>query len=670
MDQNIKEYNRPIQWLRGVAVLAVIVFHFDKNLLPGGYLGVDLFLVISGYLVGGSIIKNRLGSLDELLKFIEKRFWRLVPALFVVILFGLILFSILATPDESHEAIKAAMSSLFGVSNIYFWTSGGYFAGSTDYNFLLHTWSLSLEWQYYLTFAILCLLAFRLNQGSHLDLILAFVFLLSFVLSVLGSHYFDSANFYLLPGRFWEFIAGTIVWRLHNSKQMGQYSLTSTFLGINFGFVLIILSLFFIDDSFPNPGYWTLLPVLGASIVVFFSPYLKLNRRFVVADLFDYIGKISYSSYLLHWPIAVVISTLLLKYPEWRFALFCIYFALAIAFGGGLYRLVEQPFHSNPRYQSATYLVWPTLGFIAAGVWFISLAASSFVFPLSGYQERVLHSSIEYNVDRSMCLSRSNFETWSVAPYCDERGVEKFEGQKRVAIWGDSHLEPLRALFEDGGPYSQYDVHFYGTAGCPPLLDVDRLYGRKHCDRYASVIFDYLLNNLSDYEFLIVGGRFSAYLYGNTSSFGPAEGGLPQLIKDTRSDSADLEPLFEERFTEVISAFSRGGGKVVLYGSVPEFGYAVPRSVYAQLRVFENFNREAYIRTLNSYGERYDFVDGILKKLALVYDNVGYVDPKSYLCRDSTCSAFVGDDIAYFDDDHLNRLGVYYISPIFSSELK
>ena len=287
-------YRPEIDGIRAVAILAVIFFHYNIYPFSGGYLGVDVFLVISGYLITSFIIP-KLSNNFNFSEFFFRRIKRLLPTYYVTLLLSLIFAYYLFSPDDLNKFAKSSINSILFLSNFYFWANSGYWDESNT-NPLLHTWTLSLEWQFYFFISIFLFIGWRFCK-KKLNLLILILFCISLFLSVL--YIGRDVSFFLIPFRLFEFLIGSYIF-IHKNNAKIFYK--NNFLSF-FGLLLIIFS-FIYFDSFSNiPGYLSLIPCLGTAILLYqdssYVHQILSNKKIV------YIGLISYSLYLLHWPIII-----------------------------------------------------------------------------------------------------------------------------------------------------------------------------------------------------------------------------------------------------------------------------------------------------------------------------------------------------------------------------
>lgn len=641
--------SHPIEWLRAFAVICVVIYHFDKNLMPGGFLGVDIFLVISGYLVGGHILQKADTQQLDLRAFFIKRFWRLQPALIATILFCLAFGFITSTPEELAGFAKVAVSSFFGFSNIYYWTQSGYFGGEAEYNYLLHTWSLSLEWQYYAVAAIVGYFFSRLfKQSGYYFVVLIGV--VSFFLCVIMAKITHSFGFFNLPTRMWEFIAGTIVWRLNTQRVFPRFSVSP--LPLIAGILGCLGCVFYLDESDPMPSLITLLPVISASVFMLGANYEPRRLVRAVMSPFFRIGGASYSLYLVHWPILVFFHVDAFSNFSRIISAFLSMTLLAFL----MKQYVEEPFVKPQisRYFRRSALLACSL-VIASSVLLFHWT-DGFPARLTEQQLKLISYSQSYNDDRADCLNIASRSEGNVRNKRCQSVAGIDASDLHVLLWGDSHLETLRYPFLTDGVLNGYSLDFVGVAGCPPVIGLNRLSGAKGCAEYASAVMEELLHAKTK-QLVVIGARYSSYIYGNTSALGKAEGGQHQFLslngETTNSDESRFRAL-ENQLRIQVAQLVNVGHQVLLIGGVPEYGQRVPREYFSRsVRGDVDFSMQlerdlVELRTAS--------VDDLFIELSNI-EGVHYFDPKTVLCDAEFCSPEKNGALLYFDDDHLNKFG-------------
>ena len=294
-------YRKEIDGLRAICILPVIFYHFNFPYFNGGYIGVDIFFVISGYLICSLVIKDINEKRFSLKNFYERRARRLLPALFFLMIICIPFAWFLLIPSEFKSFGRSLISTSFFFSNILFWQESGYFSSPSELKPLIHTWSLAVEEQYYLFFPLLFFL-FNKSSRRYLVYFLIIFFFISLFTSNWAAYNKPSANFYLLPTRIWEILTGAILAFFISSKfRLSENKFLSNSLGL-IGFFLISFSIIFFDDTTPFPSFFTLIPVLGTILIIYFSENDSLIFRLLSNKFLVFIGLISYSFYLWHQP--------------------------------------------------------------------------------------------------------------------------------------------------------------------------------------------------------------------------------------------------------------------------------------------------------------------------------------------------------------------------------
>jgi peptidoglycan/LPS O-acetylase OafA/YrhL len=294
------KFRKDINGLRALAVVAVVLFHFDANLLSGGFAGVDVFFVISGFLMTSIIVTGIEKNNFSVIGFYRARGKRIIPAL-AVLCFSLLIFSWFLLPPIDYQLLaKHSLSSLTFLSNMVFWQEAGYFDAASHEKWLLHTWSLSVEWQFYIIYPLAILTCVKLLGHKSLRWIILIGTLLGLALSAYASVKWPSLAFYSLPTRAWEMMLGGLAflfpWQLSSQNKRIVELL---------GITLILISYFTLTGNDVWPGYMALIPTLGTYLVIVAATEQSLITGNVVAQ---WLGKVSYSLYLWHWPVVVAIG--------------------------------------------------------------------------------------------------------------------------------------------------------------------------------------------------------------------------------------------------------------------------------------------------------------------------------------------------------------------------
>lgn len=342
------KYRAEIDGLRALAVLPVIFFHAGFTIFSGGFVGVDVFFVISGYLITTILIGEVESNRFSLINFYERRARRILPALFFVMMACIPFALMWMLPYQMVDFSKSLIAVSFFISNILFWRESGYFAGVSEEKPLLHTWSLAVEEQYYLLFPIFLFLTWRFGRNKVFWIII-FITVSSFIISEVLWRIEATANFYLFPSRAWELLIGSI-----SAFFIKIYGIRkNNFLSI-IGLAAIIFSILVFDKTTPFPSFYALLPVLGTMFIILFSDKDSLVTKLLSTKLFVGIGLISYSAYLWHQPLLAFARIKL--FGEVEPSLLLILSASSFLLAYLSWKFIEKPFR-NKKYFS-TKSIW------------------------------------------------------------------------------------------------------------------------------------------------------------------------------------------------------------------------------------------------------------------------------------------------------------------------
>ena len=456
------KYRAEIDGLRALAVLPVILFHAGFEWFSGGFVGVDVFFVISGYLITTIIISEMAEGKFSIVNFYERRARRILPALFFVMIACLPFAWLLLTPYD----LKDFGQSLVGVStfssNILFWLESGYFDTAAELKPLLHTWSLAVEEQYYILFPIFLMLTWRLGIKWVL-ILLSIVFLISLGLAEWATQYATNSKiisgaFFLLHTRVWELLVGVFVaFYLKHNTHLQSHS-TNQVLSL-LGFVMVIYSIFAFDKSIPFPSLYALIPTIGTGLLILCAVPKTLVHKLLSLKYIVGIGLISYSAYLWHQPLlAFARHSLLIDVSNVILIIFC-FASFMMAWLSWYY--VEKPFRDKNQTTRKFIFTFSILGIIAF------LLIGFFIYLSNGFLNRL-------SEDEQKIYSYTNFEreVYYREGVCfleqdqtaDSFNDECFSGKS--LIWGDSHAAALSFGLRKINNFSQLTA-----SGCPPIIN-------------------------------------------------------------------------------------------------------------------------------------------------------------------------------------------------------
>jgi len=499
-------YRPEIDGLRAVAVIPVIFFHAGFNFFSGGFVGVDIFFVISGYLITAIIVSELEKGDFSLIRFYERRARRILPALFFVMLCCIPFAWLWMEPSRYKAFSRSLIAMTLFVSNFRFWSETSYFAPDADEKPLLHTWSLAVEEQFYLFFPLLLLLLWRFWR-HRLLLAIASLAAISLLLSELGWRYAPSANFYLAPTRAWELYAGAICAFTLNQIRPLAAAQTKNLLSL-VGFGMITAAVFFFSEEIPVPSLYALIPVVGTCLIILFADQSTLVARLLGTPALVGIGLISYSAYLWHHPLFAFARIRLLSEPssELMLGLAALSFGLAYL----TWRFVEKPFRFG---HTAALITRQRIFGLAAAAGCIFIATGLFVNNSSFYLSKLSGKAAYYasyvnyankqehrKQTRDECFADQRF----ASRHYDEADCLRFVKDKpNYLLVGDSHAAHLSIAIREAFP--DVNVLQATSSGCRPFLNPT---GDFRCTKFITHIFKGFVPS-HKLDGLILSGRWS-----------------------------------------------------------------------------------------------------------------------------------------------------------------
>lgn len=438
-------YRAEIDGLRAVAVVPVIFFHAGFSLFNGGYVGVDVFFVISGYLITSIIMDDLDKGKFSLVRFYERRARRILPALVFVMLASLPFAWGLMIPPQLKAFAKSIIATNLFSSNILFWQESNYFGATAEEKPLLHTWSLAVEEQYYLFFPLLLIVLWRFGFKPMLYILLT-IALASLALSEWGARDFPTANFFLAPTRVWELLFGSICAFIAFKTELKP----NQWLSLT-GLVLIVVAIFLYDESTPFPSLYAVAPVLGTSLIILYGLKGTIVGNFLAQRVLVGLGLISYSAYLWHQPIFAFARIGYGEFLNDQVMLLLSAISLVLAYFS--WRFVELPFrHTKHSLSISRAFVFKS----AAGFTTLLVVAGYLGYATDGFKENYLNNRLsveeakiirlvdkstqvnlyDYMVDDGNCKF-SDLVVTKEAVSRFEKCAEKYE--KAVIVLGDSH---------------------------------------------------------------------------------------------------------------------------------------------------------------------------------------------------------------------------------------
>jgi peptidoglycan/LPS O-acetylase OafA/YrhL len=638
------DFRSDINGLRAWAVVAVVLYHFGVPGFGGGFVGVDVFFVISGFLMTGIVISGLERDNFSILGFYMARARRIVPALVVLCTTLLVAgWWLLPSADYRELGLEAASSITF-LSNIKFWLGAGYFDASSHEKWLLHTWSLAVEWQFYLVLPIALSVLWKLRHGRRVVFWAIMVgIVVSFAAAVQLTPLKPTGSFFMLPTRAWEMLAGGWVCLFANRWNMNK--LVRQALEIS-GLALVLVSIAVFDASSPWPGWRAAWPVLGAVLVLLAK---REHSPLTANPVAQWLGTRSYSVYLWHWP--VVVSW---RYLEWWGHPVAVAAGLFITclLGHLSYRYVEV----SMRARLNALNIYRGAGALAA-IGAVVVTGSGAIAWNKGFPQRlpnalevVSQEALNLNPRRGQCHPGVGVSS----PSCVYGGREM-----RAIMLGDSHGDAMvtalaQAVDLPGG------VMQWTYSACPTLEGTRNVQvSQNQCGAFVDWVLVKLQTMPSNIAVVVV-NRHAKYAKGDNEDSDQPQ--TPRVY--FKSESTKNAPNFLQQYASHLTATAcklAKNHKVYLVRPIPEMGINVPHTARAMVW---GVHKEVTL-SLSDYHARNDFA-WAAQDAAHDQCGVQILDPLPYLCWDGTCHGSKDGRPLYYDDNHLSEFGNKLLVPMFA----
>jgi peptidoglycan/LPS O-acetylase OafA/YrhL len=637
-------YRPDIDGLRGIAVSAVVIFHAARNLLPSGYFGVDIFFVISGYLIGGIVYRDSLARRFSFAQFYARRAKRILPALFVVVSFVGLLGLFLFTSKELLEFAGQAVLALFGASNFYYLIHSDYFATTSSHEPLLMTWSLGVEEQFYLLFPF-AMIAVSYVERYYRLLAVLIIAVASFCLSVIITPHMPIAAFYMLPPRAWELAVGATLAIVHQdmpktTKMTGLGLETAALVGL----VCLIASLVCFDEKMASLGGAAAVPVLATAVLIH-TRNSMVNRALLSFAPLIFIGQVSYSWYLWHWPLMAIARRAADFEPSvWQMLAIA---AASFVFAWLTLRFVERPFRSSVA-KPKVLLIRYAIALAAA------LALPVAIKATHGLPQR-LPAPVQA-VERAELEGRGD----CLAPFgeakipSDDHCAPKGSG---IALLGDSHASALGPGLIKAAEAHGVRVLQLSKSSCTPLLGFTSLYEGKpslaaDCRAFMTAAVARIVGDPAITTVIV-------------SSNWP-EPDSTRIVSAVSLKEVNASIAIREGLNGLSRALIGAGKKVVIVADVPQLSFSPPDHMVSEalpLRHFIEKMLDADRAPSGRYFTTANIHPGFLlsrtyiANIMLTLPNVHYFDPSSQLCKDGVCIYNSNGIPLYYDAGHLSSAG-------------
>lgn len=629
-------YRSDIDGLRAIAVLSVLLFHAKIPGFGGGFVGVDVFFVISGFLITSVTHRQIVNRTFSIRQFYERRIRRIFPALFLVIAVCAPLGFFTLFPVDYRDFGQSTASTAIFSSNFLFWMESGYFAGAAEVKPLLHTWSLAVEEQYYVLFPLILLALMRWRPYTFAMIIAMWV--VSFAWSSYLVGIAPEQAFYLAPSRAWELLTGAIVALYARPMKPGLLRGASSIAG----FVSIGLAVVLYSRSTPFPGLAALLPCLGTAALLWSGmENTTLVGRLLMLNPLVGIGLISYSLYLWHWPMLILLKyfTTLGPDPWMNIA------ALALSFLTAWlsWRYVEKPFRGpSSRFNQRQIFSFALAVTIAAFV------CGSLIHLTKGFPQRfspqvldVYAAGENFNKIHRDCIMdiNHNIEDLKLCHVGQQNSP-----RAAFFVWGDSHANALLSGFDQAARRAGLVGEAMTRAACPPILEVD-----EGCLEFNNAALG-RIKSRKDVEFVTLAAHWSMYI---------ENGGHP-CCPLRLEDNDDVFDTFSRGMAETIDTLKGLGKSILIIGPVAEVDVLVPVAAAKALY----YGRDtSFAPSRLAFQSRQRRVLKLIDSLASD-PAVTVIQPSDLFCDETVCHVLLNEGSIYTDDNHLSIYGSELLAPV------
>ena len=644
-------YRPEIDGLRCFAVVSVVLYHaqiqiFDFQPFKGGFIGVDIFFVISGYLITSIILNDLIDKKNfSFRNFYISRIRRIMPALLFIMLVSIPFSWIYLYPIDLVNYSKSILYSLGFGSNFYFHYSGLEY-GSPEglLKPFLHTWSLSVEEQYYLLFPLILVIVFKYFNKYFLHFLL-FIFVVSLIFADIGSKNYPSSTFYFLHTRIWELICGSLI--AYYEIKFGQRNNNKILLQVMpiIGIVLIIFSIFFFDNKIFHPSFYTLIPVVGVALILWFSNKNDIVSKILSYKLFVAIGLISYSLYLWHYPIFSFAKNLEILYDNHYGKLLLIIISLILSII--TYYFIEQPARKSNSIKTVFFMLALSVLIILTYT-IVTIINDGFSKRLKvrNFQEK--HTFTYLTQEDKLCFGRTK-------NLCNFGSHEK-----KIILLGDSHMGSL-AFDLYNKTKSKYSFLPITHGGYFHLREV------KQINRHSKKIikeYDVLRNNIdkvlnkSNKNIIIIGGVVSLYIYNKRIENRALHWDGQFVQEDTlKYDTKTIE----RAFINLIKALSVNNEIILLY-PIPEMGVNIQKKKFENMVRIFNYKYSDYLKQNNEVVKFFNTIN---------LPNVHKVYPHKVFCNEKTglCKTHDKDNFFFFDGYHPSLQGAEMINSLIIKKI-
>lgn len=659
------KYRADIDGLRAIAVLSVVGFHAFPFWIKGGFVGVDIFFVISGFLISSIIFESLDRGSFSFYEFYARRIRRIFPALILVMLASYIFgwFALLA--DEYKQLGEHIAAGAGFVANFIFLEEVGYFDNAADTKPMLHLWSLGIEEQFYIVWPLILYTAWK-RRANALSVCIA-IAVVSFALNISQIHGNAATAFYSPLTRFWELLAGSFLAYVNLRKTIPKEKLIGLH-GVNvtpggasdnhntllkdvqsiIGAGLIGASVLLLDKQALFPGWWALLPITGAYLIISAGATAWFNRKILSHRILVWFGLISFPFYLWHWPLLSFARIIGSESPSREVRVTAVFVSIILAWL--TYRLLERPIRNGSYGKTKVYILGALMVWVGA-IGYITSERNGLGFRLKEFEAPL--RGIKF-------VEESNDGCKSAIPvksrYCliSDPGLPP-----TIALVGDSHSNRLYAPLSRRYQAIGENLLQLGDGGCLPFWNIETgsMGNSNNCAEQMRPQLDYILESKSIKSVIFL-NRGPAYIEGVDLSSNNRMS-IKNMLGANESDS---KMIYANALSETIKKFARIKEKIILVIDVPEFSYDPLSCIDAVRPMSSIFNSRPACRLLrHDVDERNFAYIEITESVAKLFDNVKIVNLQDPLCDKDYCYGIKNGELLYKDPDHLSPLGAEYV---------
>jgi len=632
MTHNFHPSYRPdIDGLRAVAIFSVVIFHAFPKAISGGFVGVDIFFVISGFLISSIIFRGLETGRFSYIDFYARRIKRIFPALILVCVFCLVIGWCILLPDELINLGKHVIAGAAFVSNIISWKETGYFRAASDVKPLLHLWSLGVEEQYYIIWPALVALIWK--RSHNFSLIVLPILIGSFLLNIFAINIRSAATFYLPVTRFWELMMGGVLAfiALHNIRIFHQRISNNVVASI--GLCFLMAGLFLIDSDKKFPGWWAILPTMGTSFLIYAGKDAWVNSKILSNKSVVFIGLISYPLYLWHWPLFVYSRVIDMTGIGERVAILAISFVLAVF----TYVFIEKPIRFGLSNRITGWLVSGMLLVTAFGV----ISFTGFLQPYHNSEEmqKISRATGKWEYPGTM----RPFRFHERMLYHINREAINSQNPGTVLFFGDSNMAQYYPNIDALSHRSRQNIVFATENGCPPIPNVSQA-RHPQCIGFVDDVIAYA--SLPEVKTVVISAQWYAYFGKGSKSYFDNS----QTTRVLFLDGLEGSRLAFTSFETMLSKLASMGKTTYLVLNIPIGTELSPKSM-----VNRSIHSEAAFFSVNYEGinekdlDKYRHIDDALAKLARK-TNAILIDPKRFMCMAGRCPSVSGAGEPIYQD--------------------